>query len=864
MDSNIPNGSPPFIGNRTLTEYVKRVMTSVQGCQKVSAELQGWHHYRDYAGVHRTMEQVNASITSLISNIFSHQDIKLGLSHHKLLDQFDMIREGNDALLERINSDIDEASGLKKNADAEVQDPVVKKVQGPSMNSAVGKNVVLLASRNVQKPQLFFTEKIDNSFKEPFIPMITEKPNSIKPLSILICLDNSGREYYSHPYEYELHHWNPDPSQLTPVVPTPPKPIGDTSLVMVDTEHDLQNLVAELGKYKEIAVDVEHHGFRSYLGLTCLIQISTRDKDYIVDPLLLRGKLTILNEVFTNPKITKVVHGADYDILWLQRDCGIYVVNLFDTHQAAVVLEYPHRSLAALLSRFCQIQANKVYQRADWRIRPLPNDFIEYARQDSHYLLYIYDIMRNELIERGNQLNNLISAVYSRSAEICMKRYEKPIVGPDSHMDLYRRSRKTFNSRQMFALRELYLWRDRVAREQDESPEFVLPKHMLLQITEVLPKEMQGVLACCNPIPPLVKTELLTLHTIIREAREQPLIDIKLNPLQEHLPVGVMPSSEDLHMNFICKHDLSHCEENPTDLPTLLNPRETLLGDLFLQNIVDISLKDQSQLFGHIKIEKWHKGQEYSEMTDKFMSPYERYTSYVEMKPLLDGEKKKKEGELTDLDRVNRVRQHFLSLSDNTEVTTKENIRVATNHTVDGETQVVAEGSLLQFSEDSSQQHQQLDETDKAESEQQSETVNKTKKHSGPSKSVILSEEIRESKTKNKSIKRKSSEKYEKSTKKVKKTDEGEEVVECSGLEEGEVDESTGPDENNGNEQNPEEAFDYEIADYTIFQKPHNKGYSKRRQIKERFKGKSHKGRGGKSSMKSFTWGGSDSHRGSR
>lgn len=49
---------------------------------------------------------------------------------------------------------------------------------------------------------------------------------------------------------------------------------------------------------------------------------------------------------------------------------------------------------------------------------------------------------------------------------------------------------------------------------------------MLLQIAEVLPKEMQGILACCNPIPTLVKTELLTLHTIIREAREQPLIDV--------------------------------------------------------------------------------------------------------------------------------------------------------------------------------------------------------------------------------------------------------------------------------------------------------------------------------------------------
>ncbi|MPC96056.1 Exosome component 10 [Portunus trituberculatus] len=58
---------------------------------------------------------------------------------------------------------------------------------------------------------------------------------------------------------------------------------------------------------------LQHHAFRSYLGLTCLIQISTRDEDFIVDPLALRGKLTILNEVFTDPKITK---GLGFMLVW--------------------------------------------------------------------------------------------------------------------------------------------------------------------------------------------------------------------------------------------------------------------------------------------------------------------------------------------------------------------------------------------------------------------------------------------------------------------------------------------------------------------------------------------------------------------
>ena len=68
------------------------------------------------------------------------------------------------------------------------------------------------------------------------------------------------------------------------------------------------------------------------------MQISTRTKDYLVDTLELRDELHILNSSFTNPDIIKVLHGSDSDVVWLQRDLGLYLVNMFDTWQAARVL----------------------------------------------------------------------------------------------------------------------------------------------------------------------------------------------------------------------------------------------------------------------------------------------------------------------------------------------------------------------------------------------------------------------------------------------------------------------------------------------------------------------------------------------
>jgi exosome complex exonuclease RRP6 len=105
--------------------------------------------------------------------------------------------------------------------------------------------------------------------------------------------------------------------------------------------------------------------------------------------------------VFTDPRVLKVAHGTFNDILWLQRDLGVYVVNLFDTHEAAVLLDLPRRSLAHLLYAYCGVSADKQYQLADWRMRPLKEEMVTYARMDTRYLEYLYWRLRGQLVEMG-------------------------------------------------------------------------------------------------------------------------------------------------------------------------------------------------------------------------------------------------------------------------------------------------------------------------------------------------------------------------------------------------------------------------------------------------------------------------------
>jgi exosome complex exonuclease RRP6 len=175
---------------------------------------------------------------------------------------------------------------------------------------------------------------------------------------------------YNNPYETEIQQMTYPERVFEHAEPIVYTPIKESEAVWVDTYEGVLAMLSELKEAKEIAIDLEHHDYRTYIGLTCVMQISTRNKDWVVDTLQpWRRKLEVLNEVFADPGIVKVLHGAFMDVIWLQRDLGLYLNGYFDTHFASEALGYPQRSLAFLLKKFADFDADKKYQLADWRLR---------------------------------------------------------------------------------------------------------------------------------------------------------------------------------------------------------------------------------------------------------------------------------------------------------------------------------------------------------------------------------------------------------------------------------------------------------------------------------------------------------------
>ena len=91
-----------------------------------------------------------------------------------------------------------------------------------------------------------------------------------------------------------------------PCTPDLPASLADTQATWVATVDAFQFMLSKLRKATEIAVDLEHHSYRSYSGFLCLMQISDREEDWVVDLLAVRDEVESLNEVFTDPGIVKV------------------------------------------------------------------------------------------------------------------------------------------------------------------------------------------------------------------------------------------------------------------------------------------------------------------------------------------------------------------------------------------------------------------------------------------------------------------------------------------------------------------------------------------------------------------------------
>ncbi|HML24360.1 MAG TPA: HRDC domain-containing protein [Aggregatilinea sp.] len=248
---------------------------------------------------------------------------------------------------------------------------------------------------------------------------------------------------------------------------------------------DLRSLVDRLRGEPLIGVDTESNSLYAYYEQVCLVQLSTREHDYIIDPLAV-DDMSPLGELLADPAVETVFHAAEYDIMTMKRDFNFEFANIFDTMIAARICGWDQFGLGSILESHFGIRAEKRFQQADWAVRPLPAEQLVYAQMDTHYLPDLRDVLLNQLTAKNH---------LEEAQETFAALPELPAARQSFDPEGYWRMghARTLNRAQMGLVRELYLLRDDIARRRDLPPFKIFNDSALVQIALLDPRRVEDL-----------------------------------------------------------------------------------------------------------------------------------------------------------------------------------------------------------------------------------------------------------------------------------------------------------------------------------------------------------------------------------
>ncbi len=262
--------------------------------------------------------------------------------------------------------------------------------------------------------------------------------------------------------------------------------MSDADVGLIESPPALARLFRELAAEPLLAVDTEAASFHRYRDMVYLLQISSRLRTAVVDPLAVPD-LAALGGVLADPNVEIVFHDADYDLRLLDQQYGFRATGLFDTRVAAQLLNEPAIGLAALLAKYFGVRLDKRFQRADWSARPLSREMIAYAASDTRHLPALRDELRDQLSARGR-----LSWAEEEFALLAQVRWRTDDGEPGF---LRIKGAKALRSRSLAVLREVFHWREEHAARVDRAPFRILNNEPMLEIARSQPRDVPALRA---------------------------------------------------------------------------------------------------------------------------------------------------------------------------------------------------------------------------------------------------------------------------------------------------------------------------------------------------------------------------------
>jgi ribonuclease D len=361
-----------------------------------------------------------------------------------------------------------------------------------------------------------------------------------------------------------------------------------TKYTLINTKTELEKITKDLKKEKSIAVDIEADSMYHFKEKVCLIQLATKKKYVVIDPLQIQD-LSSLNIIFLNTDIKKIFHGADFDVRSLYRDFNIKIKNIFDTQIACMFLGTRETSLDAVLKKKFEISLNKKYRKKNWSKRPLPEDMIEYAVKDTMYLINLADILDKELKKNGR------SSWVHEECEILSK--VRPTLLTSEPLFMKFKGAGKLNPKSLAVLEPLLQFRLSVAEKKDKPLFKIIGNHSLMKIVKEKPADLRQ----------LEKTKALSQKqikmygdAIVRVVNNSLMLPAADQPVYPRRKAPFLPPEVPLRAKAIKRWRNSKAKELGLDPSIVCN--KSIINSIAIQN--PTYLKDLLKIK---EMKKWQK-----------------------------------------------------------------------------------------------------------------------------------------------------------------------------------------------------------------------------------------------------------------
>lgn len=323
-------------------------------------------------------------------------------------------------------------------------------------------------------------------------------------------------------------------------------------------------------------LDTEFMRTNTFFPIPALIQVSTTEAIYFLDPLTITD-FSPFREILDDPRIIKIMHAIGEDVELLRVAMGATLIQVFDTQVAAAICNVGFSlGYAALVKKLLDEDVEKGETRSNWLNRPLTEAQEKYAAIDVVYLHELYSLLSKELDKR-----DLVAAVYEDTSRLISQSH---VDNTDTYY-LKLRGGWRLSTEKQNVLKHLCQWREERARTRNIPRSRVVADNDLIEIATYLPQSEEMLLGINTIKPWALKKDAKPIIDSVMQA----LADTQLTEFVRIQPP--LDSNQQLIYKNLRKRvaDIAESRQIPQEI--LVNKRmlEKTVLDTFTQNTVVLS-----------------------------------------------------------------------------------------------------------------------------------------------------------------------------------------------------------------------------------------------------------------------------------